>query len=377
MPTTRRRILGSLAAGVLVAALGGATTPARADDSPWQRVALPTLATRSALDAVTARAGDDVWAAGYEGAASANVAAGRPLLLHWTGTRWRRTPVAGAPWTGNVVSVAAARRGLAWATALDSDGRYRLLRWNGAVWSDASFPGQADGVGAYKVFAGPGGEAWLLTTNPAGLLRSAGGAWQAVPNPPSAPSIAGIRVQGPGDVWVAGSIGTFQCYAAHWDGTAWHELPTYGVPFYAGFIDASSTGDDDVWAIGNARGAGTVAPIVPVLTHWDGTAWTRTPLTWIPAPSGINVGAVRSYAPDDRRQPGWVGITDTYGTPPNAATYARYENGQWTEVYGPADTWNSYPRMFVTHAPGTSTYWAAGSATDADGNAVPRVERTG
>lgn len=63
--------------------------------------------------------------------------------------------------------------------------------------------------------------------------------------------------------------------------------------------------------------------------------------------------------------------------PPNAATYARYGNGQWTEVYGPADGWNSGPRMFIAHDSGTSTYSSAGSATDADGTTVARVETTG
>lgn len=386
MPTTRRRILGCLAAGALMTALTGSlspASPARADDSPWRRVALPATAPRSALDAVDARTGADVWAGGYEGGES-NAAMGRPLLLHWTGSAWHRTPVAGPAWTGKVLSVAASGPRMAWATAQDSDGAYRLLRWDGMRWTGAAFPGQDAGAGAYKVFAGPGGETWLRTADPAGLLRRAGGTWQTVPDPPSAPSIANVRVMGPGDVWVTGALGSARCYAARWDGSSWHELPTYDRSFYAGFVDVAPVAGDDVWAVGNARGIGTAAPITPVLAHWDGNEWTPTDLQWIPSPT-VNVGAVRSLAVDDRRRPAWIGITDTYGIPPDAATYARFTAaprqsnsvGRWTEVYGPADDWNSYPRMFVTHAPGTSTYWAVGASVDADGNTVARIERTG
>ena len=380
MFTTGRRILGGLAAGVLAAAL--ATAPARAADASWQRVAAPPAVPQAGLNAVAARTGDDIWAVGHEAGAAGTPAQGRPLILHFDGRTWRRTPVAGATWTGDLRSVAASGARQAWATGTDTGGAFHLLRWDGARWAEAPYPGEDAGVTAYKVFAGPGGETWLLTggTPGYGLLRRAGGTWQSVPNPPSASGVSGLRIYGPDRVWAAGSTSAGQfgdSYAARWDGTRWHELPAYDGGFYEAFVDVAAPSDDDVWAVGNGRGIGTVAPVVPVLAHWDGTAWTKTPISWIPSPSGINVGSVTSLAVDDSGNPAWIGIGDTYGTPPDAATYARFENGTWVEHYGPADGWTSNPRMYVTHAPGTSAYWSVGSARDAAGDLEPRIERTG
>lgn len=377
----RGRLLSGLAAGTLAAALIGAA-PAHAADSPWQRVTAPPVAPQAALNAVTARTGHDVWAVGHEAGQVGTESQGRPLILHYDGRSWRRTPVTGATWTGALKSVAASGARQAWATGTDTDGAFHLLRWDGARWAEASYPGKDAGVTAYKVFAGPGGETWLLTggTPGYGLLRRTGGGWQSVPNPPSAAGLSGIRIYGPDRVWVAGSTAADQfsnSYAARWDGSQWHELPAYAGNFYEGFVDVAAPSDDDVWAVGNGRGIGTVAPIVPVLAHWDGTAWTKTPMNWIVPPAGLNVGSVTSLAVDDSGNPAWIGIGDTYGTPPDAGTYAHFENGQWVEYYGPADDWTSNPRMYVTHAPGTSTYWSVGVAYNADEQREPRIERTG
>ena len=373
------------AAGAAVGALlvTGLASPARAADSPWTRVSAPDAPASAALDAISARTGRDVWAAGHQGDTE-GTGRGRPLIIHWNGAAWRRTPVDGASWTGDLTSVAASGPGRAWATGTDADGGSHLLRWDGTRWARAPIPGAAAGATASRVYAGPGGETWLRTGGAPGgaLLRRAGGTWRAVPDPPSGASVGGVRVVGRDDVWVIGSVpdGRFSdAYAAHWDGTSWTELPPYDGGFYATFIDVGAVSGDDVWAVGNACGIGTVSPIVPLLAHWDGTSWTETPLTWIPSSSGINVGRVTSLATDHRNRPVWIGIGDTYGTPPNAATYARFADGAWTEVYGPEDGWASGPRMYVAqYAAGASTYWAAGQNVRESGDgARPRIERTG
>lgn len=380
-----RRLAGpasGVLAGVVLAA--GLTGPARADDSPWRRVPVRGVQPQAALSGVAARAVADAWAVGHEAGTAQTPGEGRPLALHWNGHAWRRAPFTGVTWTGDLKSVAASGRASAWATGTDADGGSHLLRWNGRRWAETGFPGQDAGATAYKVFAGPHGETWLLTggTPGFGLLRRAGGTWQSVPDPPSASWISGIRILGPGRVWATGTVPTGpqfgDSYAARWDGTSWHELPVYDGGLYEGFVDVAPVSGDDVWAVGTARGIGTVSPLVPVLAHWDGTTWTKTPMRWIEPPNGLTVGSVTSLALDARNRPAWIALGDTWGNPPNAAAYARFENGEWVEHYGPTDSWQSHPRMHVTQIPGRSTYWSAGQAIPETGigNTEPRIEHS-
>jgi hypothetical protein len=372
-PAHRRRA-GALTYPALAA-------PAQADDSPWRAVAVPPAAAQARLTAVSALNAHTAWAVG-QSAPGGDTDTGPPLVLRWNGAAWRKTALPGVTWPGGLRSVAAVGARQAWATG---DGGH-LLRWNGSRWAEASYPGQGSGVGAVKVFAKPGLRPWLLTSVPIstgtgpGLMRWTGTTWAAVPNPPSAQVITGIRVLGAHDVWIAGATSYEQSggsFVAHWNGTSWHELPAYDANAYDGFVDVAPLSDTNVWAVGSGRGFGTMSPIVPVLAHWDGTTWTPTPLQWIPSPAGVNVGSVTSLATDPAGRPAWITFGDTYGTPPHATPYARFEGGRWVERFGPADPATTTPLMAVARIPGTSAYWSVGTTSTASVPVTPRIERTG
>jgi hypothetical protein len=64
---------------------------ARWDGSTWSTVLSPSQGTlANGLDAVAARAADDVWAVGYSSSAAGRSDA---LVLHWDGSAWKSIPL--------------------------------------------------------------------------------------------------------------------------------------------------------------------------------------------------------------------------------------------------------------------------------------------
>ncbi len=72
------------------------------------------------------------------------------------------------------------------------------------------------------------------------------------------------------DVWIVGEAGR----TAHWDGAAFHEYVSGTTATLYGVWAAAP---NDVWAVGGTPGGGTAQPNDVVL-HFDGAAWTASPL---------------------------------------------------------------------------------------------------
>jgi hypothetical protein len=86
------------------------------------------------------------------------------------------------------------------------------------------------------------------------------------------------------DVWATGSTGdgssTTSDLALHWNGTAWSQVATDpNIPALPGnnFASVSADGPNDAWAVGS-YGTSVLASH-SVIEHWDGSAWTRVPIT--------------------------------------------------------------------------------------------------
>jgi hypothetical protein len=78
---------------------------------------------------------------------------------------------------------------------------------------------------------------------------------------------------GASDVWMVGEKGRI----THWDGMAFTEPARVTTATVYGVWAASPT---DAWAVGGTPEGGTGAPN-DVLLHWDGTAWSASPLPQI------------------------------------------------------------------------------------------------
>jgi hypothetical protein len=157
------------------------TLIARWDGRTWTTVPSPnpgTLANR--LDAVAARATDDVWAVGHSSSAAGRSEA---LVLHWDGTAWTRLPIPDLAGAGNRLL------GLA-PTGPDS-------LW---VVGTATTAGKASGI----------------------VLHWNGSTWKSVPTDAAVTQMSAVAAPAEKDVWFAGYLqlpgGPETAYVAHWDG---------------------------------------------------------------------------------------------------------------------------------------------------------------
>jgi hypothetical protein len=152
---------------------------------------------------------------------------------------------------------------------------------SGAGGSHALPPGT---TGATNGSAGTSGAGGSSTTSTGGVPGAACafataaacagtmlGAWcvdKLFPNDPSQPSLTNIWSDGPADVWTVGSgsdpatgLADVNGVAFHWDGCAWTQSP---VPTKAGLHDVWGASGADIWAVG----AGGTA------LHWNGSSWS-------------------------------------------------------------------------------------------------------
>jgi hypothetical protein len=132
-------------------------------------------------------------------------------------------------------------------------------------------------------------------------LGLAGPAWaatsvviQSVPLPSGGTSgtLLGVSCVSPADCMTVGSYRSApskvdQPVAGHWDGTAWSVTP---VPLPAGGISGkldgiSCTSAADCTAVGSYVSDGGPAAGLPLAEHWDGSAWSARP---VPVPSGAS-----------------------------------------------------------------------------------------
>jgi hypothetical protein len=84
--------------------------------------------------------------------------------------------------------------------------------------------------------------------------------------------LAGVDARTPSDVWAVGSSsdasGGAQPYAAHFDGTSWHNVAPPTIAGGGQLTDVVALSPTTVVAVGRSNGA-------PLILRWNGTSWTR------------------------------------------------------------------------------------------------------
>jgi hypothetical protein len=242
------------------------------DDAAWSLVSMPDVDSPSALYAVSASSGSDVWAVGSAG--------NNTLIEHWDGSAWSRVPSPNGDGQSQLLSVDALASNDVWADgfsiASGSGSEPLLLHWDGVSWNAVPntqpslqnlFTGisgsQSDDVWAV-------GSAYYPPSNSEVQLaeRWNGVDWEVVRGPGSQTVLGGLNdvvALSPSDVWVAVTTGGPRFGAVlHWDGST---LTQVNLPWSAGKLAASSA--NDVWAAGSG------------LQHRDGNEW-RTVIAGYP-----------------------------------------------------------------------------------------------
>jgi hypothetical protein len=181
---------------------------------------------------------------------------------------------------------------------------------------------------------------WASLTPTTSLAEAAWGTTRSAPAGTLA-QMFGVEVIAPDDVWAVGAYNPGEPptavltrpYAQHWDGSAWTQTP---VPLDKRFESQSSrlagvsgVAGNDVWAVGHVDDISSLAART-LAYRWDGSAWIRVP-TPNPSPPelGDRLNAVTSVSPTDA----WA--VGSSGGVPGHSLVLRWDGAQWLQQEAP------------------------------------------
>ena len=248
------------------------------------------------------------------------------------------------------------------------------MQWNGTAWSvSASFntalAGQiADGVAdisATNAYAIGGG----LGSAPYGVVAQWNGAtWNrlTVPRPPNdiTTDFNAISADSPGDVWIVGSYTatvsptqeTYGTYTLHWNGSSWSiaSMPAdpAGIEYQLESVKAISPAN--VWAVGQALNASTLASEGTLIEHWNGTSWSV-----VPSPSTGTNDYLNGVTDNGSTDVWAVGAYQPSGSSVEQTLTLNWNGTAWSTVSSPTAS-NGSSATSVSTTPGASIVQAVG-----------------
>jgi hypothetical protein len=284
----------------------------------WAIVPSVDVKKNNLLDAVTAIAPDDAWAAG-SWAKTPLTGVTTALVEHFDGSRWRRVD------TPNLLR----RTGISGLSAMASDD----------VWA----------VGLTQDD---------LHTLPV-IEHYDGSSWSALGSPfiPGITSLSDVSALAADDVWAVGysvdlDTGRSSILAEHWNGVEWSVVPTpapHGTTWFLQSVSAIAT--DDVWAVGFTRGRNGLGHTLTV--HWDGTRWKRVASPAVGTDDSLT--GVSGIATDDVWAVGYA----INGAAEDQAIAERWDGTAWSVVDLPPP--GSNPDLFDVVARSATDVWAVGN----------------
>jgi hypothetical protein len=206
--------------------------------------------------------------------AVAILAAGLPLAPVARPREWRLFTTIGAARTG-LADVVATGGNDAWAAGTSASGTPVLYRWNGSRWLAVAPPGPA-GSSAASVAASSAANVWVTIAGDAAVDHWNGHAWSRLSFGPAARTeIDGVTTTGRKDVWVfADNLATKEETAVHYNGTAWTRTPlsvTLGGGGPARLVSSSSRSNAWAWGYDPRRRRW-------VSLRFNGRGWRVIPL---------------------------------------------------------------------------------------------------
>lgn len=192
-----------------------------------------------------------------------------------------------------------------------------------------------------------------------------GKAWHIVPSPngdSDSNSIVDISAVNSNDVWAVGSW--YADYVPHiliehWDGNVWTRVASPADLDDAALSAVTAVSANDVWAVGG-YGTGRDTPRRPLILHWDGTSWSRVPVLEPNPPYGALFG-ITVLAPDN------IWATGGYrNSPPptlNHTLTLHYDGTTWNKVSSPSESPGSHDNYLLSvSAISKDDIWAVGSS---------------
>ena len=190
------------------------------------------------------------------------------------------------------------------------------------------------------------GTAWTVFSAPAQV--TAGGALT------SASAVSGSNVYAAGS---ASSNNVPIPVIVHWNGTAWAQetLPSSLDGQEGELLSINAVSANDVWAVGDTNVTVNSTAHVPLILHWNGTAWisTQVPQIGNPGETVVLNGVSGSSARD-----AWV-VGDRIGTPQGTVPFILHWNGvRWAQARFRARAGTELASVAAT---GPNNAWAVGA----------------
>jgi hypothetical protein len=250
-----------------------------------------------------------------------------------------------------------------------------IEHWNGTTWAVSPTPNLTSGQSGnvFDLNTSSSADAWAVGSqaasgNPFNLLTEHwdGKSWTQVPAPLPAGADAaqaeGVADISPTNAWMVGTSNasdstTGPGWIEHWDGKAWTDTPVAGMPAISDLWAVRGLSATNVWAVGDVLNAGAQAES-PLILHYDGTSWTIQ--SGIPSPA---VGSSHLLS---------VAVTSTGAMAVGQTTISR--DAQPLVLLWNGTTWAQLPvpnpgtSAFLSGVGGTSdNYWAVGESDTSTG----------
>ena len=233
------------------------------DGVAWSAIPSPTGGFDTTLRSVSARASNDVWAVGRSSTNEFNTYS-QPLAIHWNGTGWITTPMQNpGEWSGlNAVHARAANDVWAVGSRASYESQQPIIyHWNGSQWS-----GQIGGQGLrqgtlYSVVALAANDVWAVGVPIDGagtprpwVLRFDGQSWRedtTIPQEVDPVQLYGVSASSATNVWAVGRTeGRVLRY--HWNGSSWtrYSTPDPSPQGERHLLAVDALGASDAWTVG-------------------------------------------------------------------------------------------------------------------------------
>jgi hypothetical protein len=261
----------------------------------WLTIGLPDFRSEKAyLDDAYFISENDGWAVGH-----ALVPGPGVIAMHWNGWTWSLTDT--PPVSGALSRVSAFAGDDVWAVGWQNsespvEHNPLVMHWDGNKWDTVNLPEPKAKATLYDVLPLAAGNVWAvggyddrLSPEPL-ILHWDGRNWNTVPSPKLCSgnhTLISISALDSNDIWAVGSCDDGNTtltrkLAEHWDGTSW-SISEVAKPHeergsLSGVVVLSST---DVWAAGTHPYDGITA----FVQHWDGSQWLNIdgpPVSWSP-----------------------------------------------------------------------------------------------
>jgi hypothetical protein len=235
-----------------------ATLAEQFNGASWSVIAAPTV-KGGVLNGVDGVAANDVWAVGQQASGSSFTT----LIEHWNGTSWSVVSSPAFTGLGPVRAISADAGNDVWAAGHGGTG---VLRWDGQTWSQVlpattTFNGNAVAVLSPTNVWVAGSRSGEHPDAAAAILHWDGASWSsvAIEDPFAANHVStlftGIAAVSANDIWAVGR------FTNHWDGKSWSLVNT---PSGVGLLGVTALSNGLIVAVGQSCSTSTSCSAVIV-----------------------------------------------------------------------------------------------------------------